>query len=333
MGLSYREAGVDIEKGERFVDLIKGKLKRGEKENIGLFGALFELDWKSYHTPVLVSSTDGVGTKLLLAKAAKNYRSIGIDLVAMCVNDIVTLGAKPLFFLDYLACGKLDVKEGSEVIDGIIEGCRLARCALLGGETAEMPGVYDNGDYELAGFSVGIVEKSEIIDGKKISKGDVLVGIKSSGIHSNGLSLARRALLGEKGYTLNERIPGLGGTLVEELLTPTRVYADIVLSTMHSAPLKGVAHVTGGGIEGNVRRLLPAGLDIRVHWDAIAPVPIFEIIQCAGNVSEAEMRKTFNMGIGMVFVTDEGGKNPLCEHLAKRAEDPVILGEVVKKTG
>ncbi len=333
MGLSYREAGVDIAKGERFVDLIKGKLKRGERENIGLFGALFELDWKSYKKPVLVSSTDGVGTKLLLAKAARNYRSIGIDLVAMCVNDIVTLGAKPLFFLDYMACGKLDIKEGSEVIDGIIEGCRRARCALLGGETAEMPGVYDKGDYELAGFSVGIVEKSEIIDGKKISKGDMLVGIKSSGIHSNGLSLARRALFGEKGYTLNEKIPGLSGILVEELLIPTRLYADIVLSTIHSASVKGVAHVTGGGIEGNVRRLLPDGLDVRVHWDALAPVPIFETIQRAGNVSVAEMRKTFNMGIGVVFVIDKDGKKSLCDHLAERGEDPVIIGEVVETSG
>jgi phosphoribosylformylglycinamidine cyclo-ligase len=330
MGLSYREAGVDIEKGERFVDLIKGKLKRCERENIGLFGALFELDWKSYNTPVLVSSTDGVGTKLLLAKAAKNYRTIGIDLVAMCVNDIVTLGAKPLFFLDYLACAKLDLKEGSEVIDGIIEGCRRARCALLGGETAEMPGVYDDGDYELAGFSVGIVEKSEIIDCKKISRDDMLIGIQSSGIHSNGLSLARRALFGEKGYTLNERIPGLSGTLVEELLIPTRVYTDIVLSTIRSAPVKGIAHVTGGGIEGNVRRLLPHGLDIRIQWDALAPVPIYETIQRAGKVSVAEMRKTFNMGIGLVFVTDTHGQKPLCEHLAKRGEDPVIIGEVVE---
>lgn len=330
MGLSYKDSGVDIEKGERFVDLIKGKLKRGEKENIGLFGALFELDWKSYKNPVLVSSTDGVGTKLLLAKAAKNYRSIGIDLVAMCVNDVVTLGAKPLFFLDYLACGNLDVKYGSEVIDGIIEGCRRSGCSLLGGETAEMPGVYAQGDYELAGFSVGIAEKSEIIDGKKICGGDMLVGIRSSGIHSNGLSLARHALFKEKGYTLHERIPRLRGTLVEELLIPTRVYADIALSTIGNAPVKGIAHITGGGIAGNVRRLLPHGLDLRIRWDALEPVPIFETIQRAGSISEKEMRKTFNLGIGMVFVTDKNGQETLCEHLRNRGEDPLLIGEVVE---
>jgi phosphoribosylformylglycinamidine cyclo-ligase len=329
MGLSYKDSGVDIEKGERFVDLIKGKLKRGEKENIGLFGALFELDWKSYKNPVLVSSTDGVGTKLLLAKAAKNYRSIGIDLVAMCVNDVITLGARPLFFLDYLACGNLDVQYGSEVIDGIIEGCRHAGCALLGGETAEMPGVYAPGDYELAGFSVGIVEKSEIIDGKKICEGDVLVGIRSSGIHSNGLSLARNALFKQKGYTLNERIPRLRGTLGEELLIPTRVYTDIVLDMIGSVPVKGIAHITGGGIAGNVRRLLPDGLGLRIWWDALEPVPIFEIIQHAGNISEEEMRKTFNLGIGMVFVTDKNRRDILCERLRSRGEDPLLIGDVV----
>jgi phosphoribosylformylglycinamidine cyclo-ligase len=333
MGLSYKDSGVDIEKGEKFVNIIKGKLKRGEKENIGLFGALFELDWKSYKNPVLVSSTDGVGTKLLLAKAVNNYRSIGIDLVAMCVNDIVSLGAKPLFFLDYLACGNLDVKYGSEVIDGIIEGCRRARCSLLGGETAEMPGVYAQGDYELAGFSVGIVEKSEIIDGKKICGGDLLVGIRSSGIHSNGLSLARNALFKEKGYALHERIPRLRGTLVEELLTPTRVYSDIVLSTVANAPVKGIAHITGGGIEGNVRRLLPHGLEIQIRWDALEPVSIFETIQHAGSISEAEMRKTFNLGIGMVFVTDKNGEKTLCEHLRNSGEEPLLIGDVVKTSG
>jgi phosphoribosylformylglycinamidine cyclo-ligase len=329
MGLTYRDAGVDIDKGDRFVEIIKKKLPQKDRANIGLFGGLFDLSSLGYTYPVLVSSTDGVGTKLLIAKEANRFDTIGIDLVAMCVNDVIPLGAKPLFFLDYLATAELDLETASTVVDGILEGCRQAGCSLLGGETAEMPGVYRKGDYELAGFTVGIVERDRIIDGRAIAEGDSLVGVRSSGIHSNGLSLARRALAGDLGS--GKQHPLLGRTLLQELLVPTRIYVRLVLDLLAKAEIKGIAHITGGGIYGNTKRLLPEGLDLDIRWKSLRPHPIFKIVQEAGGVEDEEMRKTFNLGVGMVFVVSAKEEGTFCALLAERGEEPLRIGEVVKK--
>jgi phosphoribosylformylglycinamidine cyclo-ligase len=328
MGLTYRESGVDIEKGNRFTQIIKDKLKKSEQANIGLFGGVFDLDLSEYKNPVLVSGTDGVGTKLLLAKEAKNYSTIGLDLVAMCVNDIITLGAKPLFFLDYIAAGVFDLEIGSQIIDGIIKGCGLAECTLLGGETAEMPGVYSKGDYELAGFAVGIAEKASLIDGKSIHAGDVLVGVRSNGVHSNGLSLARRALFGSKKFSYDTVHPFIGKTLVEELLIPTKIYVKTVLETIKRVPLQGIAHITGGGFVENVRRLLPEGLSLKICWKRFDPHPIFTLIAEAGDIDIQEMRRTYNMGIGMVFIVREDRAEELISFLKRSGDDPRIVGEV-----
>ena len=328
MGLTYRDSGVDIEKGDSFVEVVKAKLSSQEQVNIGLFGGLFDLEGLHYKHPVLVAGTDGVGTKLLLAKMAASYGTIGVDLVAMCVNDVITSGAKPLFFLDYLATGELDVETASEVLDGIITGCRDAGCALLGGETAEMPGVYGAGDYELAGFCVGIVEREKIIDGKSISKGDVLVGLPSNGVHSNGLSLARNALFNVKGYDPHSTVALLKRPLIHELLIPTRIYVPTILELIHKFHVKGIAHITGGGLYSNVKRVIPEGIDIRIDWKTISSQPIFDIIQQAGEVDVEEMRGTFNMGIGMVLVMNPDESEMVLSNLKERGESALIIGEV-----
>lgn len=329
MGLTYKDSGVDIEKGDHFVTMIKEKLSGSEKCNIGLFGGMFELNSGEYRNPVLVSGTDGVGTKLLLAKEAGKYDTIGIDLVAMCVNDVITSGAKPLFFLDYMASGELEVNKASQVIDGIIEGCRLSGCVLLGGETAEMPEVYKKGDYEIAGFCVGVVEKKAIIDPRSISGGDILVGLRSSGIHSNGLSLARKALFEKKKYRYNADHPLLSRALIEELLIPTRIYKDPVCDIVKEVTVKGIAHITGGGIPGNITRLLRPGVGPKIYWDKISTPPVFHIIEDAGGIEKDEMRKTFNMGIGIVFVIDRRNKERLVSLLKEKGEEPLIIGEII----
>lgn len=329
MGLDYKSAGVDISKAEKFIEIIRGKLKPEEKRNIGLFGGLFDLSSLHYRRPVLVSSTDGVGTKLLIAKFANNYRTVGIDLVAMCVNDVVTTGAKPLFFLDYIAAGNLELEKGSQLIEGIIEGCRHAGCMLIGGETAEMPGMYQRGSYELAGFCVGIVEREKVIDGKQIEAGDVLVGVRSSGVHSSGLSLARKALGLDEQNSKDVLGHHTDDSLLTMLLTPTRIFVDLVLDIVYKIPVRGIAHITGGGIYDNVRRLLPEGRSIEIFWENVEPHPIFHRIQQAGNISEGEMRRTFNMGIGLVLIVDKDQKERLMSCLIQKNEEPVLLGEVV----
>jgi phosphoribosylformylglycinamidine cyclo-ligase len=329
VGLTYRDSGVDIDRGDTFVEVIKDKLHAQERDNIGLFGGLYDLGGLHYQNPVLVSGTDGVGTKLLLAKMAGLYNSIGIDLVAMCVNDVVTSGARPLFFLDYLATGRLDLTTASEVVDGILSGCRVSGCLLLGGETAEMPGVYGDGDYELAGFTVGIVEKERIINGKNISEGDLIVGISSSGIHSNGLSLARNALFNVRKYTPNQTVKPLKHSLIQELLIPTKIYVSAILDLIDCVPVKGLAHITGGGMYGNIKRVLPEGLDIRIDWGAISPQPIFDLIQRAAGVDEHEMRRTFNMGIGMAVIVASRDAGEVVAHLKGNGESARIIGEVL----
>jgi phosphoribosylformylglycinamidine cyclo-ligase len=328
MGLTYRDSGVDIGKGEAFVDVVKAKLSAQEQGNIGLFGGLYDLETFSYKHPVLVASTDGVGTKLLLARVAARYNTIGIDLVAMCVNDVVTTGATPLFFLDYFATCDLEVKTASQVLDGIITGCREAGCVLLGGETAEMPGVYSRGDYEIAGFTVGIVERERIIDGKTASDGDVLIGLGSSGIHSNGLSLARRAFFEIQKYDPRKVIPPLSRPLIDELLIPTKIYVSAVLDLLNHFQVKGIAHITGGGLYSNVKRILHDGLDIRIDWECIESQPIFNLIQHAGDVGIDEMRNTFNMGIGMVFIVGTEDADKVIAHLKRRGESAYVIGEV-----
>ncbi len=331
MGLTYRDSGVDIDKGDRFVEIIKEKLKGEERKSIGLFGGLYDIGKLRYKNPVLVSSTDGVGTKLLLAKMAGKYSTIGIDLVAMCVNDIITLGARPLFFLDYMATAELDINKASDIIDGILEGCRQSKCSLLGGETAEMPGVYRKDDYELAGFAVGIVEKDKIIDGKHIKAGDKLIALPSSGIHSNGISLARKALFEINGYSADDIIPPLEKRLIDELLVPTRIYVNVVVDILDRVPVKGIAHITGGGLYGNIKRIIPKGLDVKIQWQSLPVLPVFEIIKNAGEIDINEMRRTFNMGAGLVFIVENKDEKNLLNLLYKIGEAPFTIGEIISR--
>jgi len=326
--LSYRDAGVDIDAGEALVEAIKPFARRTLRPEvvagIGGFGALFALAG-SYREPVLVAGTDGVGTKLKLAFALGRHDTVGIDLVAMSVNDILVQGAEPLFFLDYFACGKLDVAVATEVVKGIARGCELAGCALIGGETAEMPGMYPPGEYDLAGFAVGVVEKASIIDGSTIAPGDAVLGLASSGAHSNGYSLVRRIV---------ERArPDLGGDfhgrpLGEVLLEPTRIYVKPLLALMRALPVKGLAHVTGGGLLENVPRVLPAGLRARLAKGAWPRPPLFDWLQAEGNVAEAEMHRVFNCGVGMVVVVAERDAQRALESLAAAGEAAYRIGVI-----
>ena len=306
---TYKDAGVDIEKADKFVEYIKQKVKEVQGKEIvtpfGGFAAGYLLDISKYKNPVLMSTTDGVGTKLKIAQIMNKHDTVGIDLVAMNVNDLITTLAKPLFFLDYIATGKLDLDVQRQIIDGIVEGCKQAGCYLVGGETAEMPGFYQPGEYDLAGFCVGVVDRDEMLTGEDISEGDLLIGLPSSGVHSNGYSLVRK-IISDRGYKYDQYIEELGGVLGEVLLTPTRIYVrDIFHLKENGVKLKGIAHITGGGIPGNLVRILPEGLTAVVEKEKLPKLPIFEWIQREGNVPEEEMFKTFNMGVGMILVADE----------------------------
>ncbi|MCM2335081.1 MAG: phosphoribosylformylglycinamidine cyclo-ligase [Anaeromyxobacteraceae bacterium] len=309
MSLTYRDAGVDIDEGDRLVELIKPHAKPTMRPEvlagIGGFGGLFALDVSKYKQPVLVSGTDGVGTKLKVAFAADRHATVGIDLVAMCVNDIAVVGAEPLFFLDYYATGKLSAEQGAEVVKGIAEGCRQAGCALIGGETAELPGFYERGEYDLAGFAVGCVDRARIIDGTTVVPGDVVLGVASSGLHSNGYSLARKALL--ERHPLTQRFESCGGrTLADLLLEPTRIYAKDVLALVEAVKVKSLSHITGGGLPGNVPRNLPDGTRAVVRegtWDRPA---VFDLVEREGSVPRDEMYRTFNMGLGLTVVVAPG---------------------------
>jgi phosphoribosylformylglycinamidine cyclo-ligase len=336
MALTYRDAGVDIDEGDRLVELIKPHarptLRPEVLAGIGGFGGLFALDVKKYREPVLVSGTDGVGTKLKVAFAANRHGTIGQDLVAMCVNDVAVVGAEPLFFLDYFATGKLSAERGAEVVKGIADGCRIAGCALIGGETAELPGFYAEGEYDLAGFAVGCVERSRIVDGRSAAPGDVVLGIASSGLHSNGYSLARRALLDR--HVLDARLPALGGrTLADVLLEPTRIYAKDVLALLEKIAVRSFAHVTGGGLPGNVPRNLPDGtravLDER-RWPRPA---IFDLVEREGQVPHDEMLRTFNMGLGLVAVVAAGDEAAALALLRGRGLEAWAVGAIEKGAG
>jgi phosphoribosylformylglycinamidine cyclo-ligase len=333
MPLTYRDAGVDIDAGNEFVrriaPLARATRRPGVLDSIGGFGGLFGLREAGFEDPILVSGTDGVGTKLRVAIEAGIHHTVGIDLVAMCVNDVLTLGAAPLFFLDYFATGKLDSAVAAEVVGGIAEGCKEAGCALLGGETAEMPGMYADGDYDLAGFCVGAVERGRILDRERARSGDVLVGLSSSGIHSNGYSLVRRALFEELGLALHDDVPTCGGRLDEVLLTPTRIYAKATLELLgeHFDAIHGAAHITGGGLGENIPRTLPSGLEAHLDYGAWQEPPIFDLIRSAG-VGEDEMRRTFNLGIGFVLVVDPHGADAIIEGLVAAGEQASIIGAV-----
>ncbi|MGB6369418.1 MAG: phosphoribosylformylglycinamidine cyclo-ligase [Atribacterota bacterium] len=330
---SYKDAGVDINLANQIVKKIKPLISKtfipGVLGDIGGFGGLFSLAEQNYKEPVLVSGTDGVGTKLKIAFALDKHDSVGIDLVAMCVNDIVTCGAKPLFFLDYISIGKLSEKVAVELIKGIAEGCKMAKCALLGGETAEMPDFYPQGEYDLAGFAVGIVEKSKIIDGREIREGDSVIGLASNGLHSNGFSLVRKVLLEEKQYKMEKKISTLKKSLGEELLKPTRIYIQPVLYLLEKYKILGIAHITGGGLLENIPRILPSGVSVEINRNSWPKPPIFSLIQKEGKISNEEMYRTFNMGIGMVIIVPDGESEKILEELKLMNYDSCIVGKVI----
>jgi phosphoribosylformylglycinamidine cyclo-ligase len=334
--LSYRDSGVDIDAGDALVERIKPFARRTMRPEvlagIGGFGALVEIG-KRYREPVLVAGTDGVGTKLKLAFALKRHDTIGIDLVAMSANDILVQGAEPLFFLDYFACGKLDVDIAATVVRGIATGCEHAGCALIGGETAEMPGMYAEGEYDLAGFAVGVVEKSRIVDGRAIAPGDALIGLGSSGPHSNGYSLIRR-IVERSGADLDAAYtPDRAHTLGDALMAPTRIYVKSVLALLAALPVKGMAHITGGGLLENVPRMLAGGVQARIERNRWDRPPIFDWLQAYGRVDDSEMHRVFNCGIGMVIAVAPGDVERAIALLRTAGEDARPIGSIVMRDG
>jgi phosphoribosylformylglycinamidine cyclo-ligase len=327
--VTYLDSGVDIDAGDELVERIKPRVKRSMRPEvlggIGGFGALVEVPLDRYRKPVLVSGTDGVGTKLRLAIDTRRHDGVGIDLVAMCVNDVVVQGAEPLYFLDYYASGKLDVDVGERVIAGIVEGCVQAGCALVGGETAEMPGMYHGADYDLAGFCVGIVEKDSIIDGTKTSAGDVVLGLPSSGPHSNGFSLIRKILQVSKAE-LNQDLQG--ASLIDRLMTPTQIYVKPLLALMSQVSLHGLSHITGGGLVDNIPRVIPDGLEVVLERKAWRREPVFEWLQQQGRVSDAEMYRVFNCGIGMTIQLSPADVDKAIGLLRDAGQEALVIGEV-----
>jgi len=328
---SYKEAGVNIDEGNQTVELIKPFVKRTFRPEVlaglGGFGGLFALDTSKYREPVLVSGTDGVGTKLKIAFQMNKHDTIGIDAVAMCVNDVLVCGAEPLFFLDYLAVGKLEAEQAAEIVKGIAEGCVQSGCALIGGETAEMPGFYPPGEYDVAGFVVGVVEKSKLIDGSTIKEGDSVFALPSSGLHSNGFSLARK-VFEEEGTALETFIPELEGKLGDILLTPTVIYHKALQKISNTLPIKGMAHITGGGILENIPRILPEGLTVLIDKKWTIP-PIFVEIAKRGNIHPREMLRTFNMGIGMVIIIEAEASEKLKKVCSEMGQELLELGRIV----
>ena len=336
MGDTYKKAGVDIKLANTIIDRIKPFIHTthipGVMSEIGHFAGLFSLAQENIADPILVSSTDGVGTKLKIANLMDIHDTIGIDLVAMCVNDIVTCGAKPLFFLDYLATGKLEEKDTVNIIKGIVQGCKIAGCALLGGETAEMPGFYNDGEYDLAGFAVGIVDRKKLISGKNIIPGDSIIGLASSGLHSNGYSLVRKIFLNQGKYSLNNNVPSLNLSLGEELLRPTRIYVSTILSLLKEFQIKGIAHITGGGFLENIPRILPDKIAVTIEKDKWPLLPIFKLIEEQGSIPFSEMFHTFNMGIGMVLVVAKEDEEAVLTELLQLQEQAYVIGKTKVRT-
>ncbi len=335
--ITYKDAGVDIEAGNRFVDMIKPLVKATLRpeviSDIGGFGGLFSLNSDKYKQPTLVASTDGVGTKLKMAFALDKHDTVGIDLVAMCVNDLVVQGAEPLFFLDYLATGKLSPEKATEIMKGISEGCQESGCALLGGETAEMPGMYQDGEYDLAGFTVGVVDRDMIVDGSDINTDDQIIGIASSGLHSNGYSLARKILLEKMQLPLNATPSGLTMPLGEVLITPTRIYVKSILNLLRDFKIKGIAHITGGGLLENIPRVLPRNCKAVIDCDSWEKPDIFELLREGGNLDSYEMYRTFNNGIGMALVVSPADVEDIMGRLAGLNERAYLIGEIDQRQG
>lgn len=331
---TYKSSGVDIDAGNLFVDLIRPLAKTTANKHVlgklGGFSGAYELP-KKYKNPILLAAADGVGTKLKIAFMTSRFDTVGIDLVAMNVNDIVTCGAEPLFFLDYIATSKLNPKEGAEIVKGIVEGCKQAGCALLGGETAEMPGFYKKDEFDLAGFVVGIVDKEQVIDGSDVKAGDAVIGIASSGLHSNGYTLARKVLLGRKKYKLSDKPKPLKRSLANELLEPTRIYVKSILNLRNSFQIKAAAHITGGGLLENIPRVLPKNCAVEMDSSTWQIPPIMELIKQEGRIDQEEMYRTFNCGIGMVLVVDSKDVGKVLKRLGKLKEKASLIGEVRKR--
>ena len=332
--ITYKDSGVDIDAGNTFVKMIKPLVKATSRPevmaDIGGFGGLFSLNAAKYKNPVLVSGTDGVGTKLKLAFMADRHDTVGIDLVAMCVNDIIVQGAEPLFFLDYLATGKLDPAKAADIVKGISAGCVQAGCALIGGETAEMPGFYADGEYDIAGFTVGVVDRDNLIDGSSITVGNTLIGLASSGLHSNGYSLARKVIFEKMGLRIDSVLPGTGLSVADELLRPTRIYVKSILNLLRDFTINGIAHITGGGLLENIPRVLPQGCKAVIRKESWPVPPIFDILKDAGNIEENEMFRTLNCGIGMVLVVPEEQTDDILIRLSGLQESAFILGDIAK---
>ncbi len=333
MSDKYREAGVDLEAGYESVRRIKSHVARtktmGAIDSIGAFGGMFDLSKYGFQEPVLVSGTDGVGTKLMIAFEADKHDTIGIDAVAMCVNDVLVQGALPMFFLDYIAVGKNHPQVIEQIVKGVADGCVQSECALIGGETAEMPDMYDEHHYDLAGFCVGAVDRSRLLDGQKIAAGDVLIGLPSSGCHSNGFSLIRKVLLKDAKLDLQATFEELGGrTLAEELLTPTRIYVKAIKHLLDKVDIKGMSHITGGGFYENVPRMLKEGQGVRIDLNSYPSKPIFDLIARCGNISKQEMCNVFNMGIGFILAVDPGDVEKVQQLLAEIDEPSYVIGEV-----
>lgn len=333
---TYKQSGVDIAAGEELVRRIRQRVRstfnRNVLADIGMFGALYRATFPSFKRPVLVSSVDGVGTKLKIAFAMNKHDTVGQDLVNHCVNDILVCGAKPLYFLDYFATGKLSPELGEQVISGFVKACKENACALIGGETAEMPGMYADGEYDLAGTIVGVVDEKKIVDGRAVKKGDMLIGLPSTGLHTNGYSLARNVLL--ERYSLHETIADLGTTLGEALLAVHRSYYASVYPLLQSSigkAVHGLSHITGGGIEGNTMRVVPKKLGLKIDWKAWERPAIFRLIQQAGNVPEDDMRRTFNLGIGLILIVAAREADRVMAALEKKQERPFVMGEVVTR--
>jgi phosphoribosylformylglycinamidine cyclo-ligase len=335
--VTYRSAGVDVEAGYQAVKLMKEHTQRtlipGVIGGLGSFGGFFEIDTEKYKKPVLVSGTDGVGTKLQIAFMTGIHNTIGIDCVAMCVNDIACHGAKPLYFLDYIGTGALEPLAAAEVVNGICDGCVEAGCALIGGETAEMPGFYKKGEYDLAGFAVGVVDKDKVINGANIEEGDVIIGLASSGIHSNGYSLVRKLFFEMNNYNIDEYVSELESNLGQELLKPTRIYVKTILELADRYEIKGIAHITGGGFIENIPRTIPAGLKAEINIGSFPVLPIFKLMQKLGNIEDKEMYNTFNMGIGLVLVVNKNEVEQIMSSLSEMKEKAYIIGKVTKGEG
>ena len=335
--LTYKDAGVDTKEGGRAVELMKDHVKRTFSENVltglGSFGSLYQLDLTNITEPVLVSGTDGVGTKLKIAFLTDKHDTVGQDCVAMCVNDIVCQGAVPLFFLDYIATGKVQAEKIADIVKGIADGCVLSECSLVGGETAEMPSFYGDDEYDMAGFAVGIADKKRIITGAKVAEGNVVIGIPSSGIHSNGYSLVRKVFFDKMDMDVQDYVEELGTTLGDALITPTKIYVKACKAVFNKFDIKGIVHITGGGFYENIPRIIPEGLGVEIEAGTWEVLPIFRYIQKCGNIDEKEMFSTFNMGMGMMFVVDAADAEGVVNALVAAGENPSVIGKIVKGEG